>query len=213
MIMAPDSIDFHPEFCQKVLPFKKPTLIDKFLALTLKESSAIVSLAKQTGTPIMSSSALAFAVELEQLMDSVPKEPTEMYSRGLSKWAGYGIHTIAPVLRVMGANFKRLIDTGTPTAHTVTLDYGQNRNAVIEVRQAENEWDVFPWQFGIRAGDKYIGATVKDFDGFYTNLMRQVIHFFKTGNPNFPIESSLAAVRILEDAVKSQQAGGQWITY
>lgn len=213
MVMAPDNVDFHKEFCQKVLPFKKPTFIDKFLSQSYAEAGVIVNLAKQSGTPIMSSSALAFAVELEQLLDSIPKEPTEMFSRGLGKWAGYGIHTIAPILRVMGTDFKRLIDTGTPTAHTVTLDYGQERQAVIEVRNAENEWDFFPWQFGVRVGDKYVGATVKDFDGFYTNLMKRIIQFFKTGQSAFPIDSSLAAVRILEDSVKSQQINGQWLTY
>jgi hypothetical protein len=211
MVMAPDNIDFHRRFCEIVLPFKKPTVIDKFLAPNLAEAHAIVDIAKKNGTRIMSSSALAFAVELEKHLPMVKAGISEMFVRGFGKWEGYGVHTIAMAMRVMGGDFQRLIDTGTPLTHIVTLDYGSGKIVTIEVREAENQHEVCPWQFGFRVGKKYISAMIKDYDGFYQNLMKSAVAFFKGGNPEYPAETALATVAVLELAVKSQQAGGVWI--
>src|SRR5436305_2043862 len=81
-------------------------------------------------------------------------------------WEYYGVHTIAMALRIMGSNVKRGIDTGTGTARTVTLDFGANRRAVMDVRTAENEWDEFNWRFAFRSGDRYVSADIRDYDGF-----------------------------------------------
>jgi len=211
MVMAPDNIQSHRRFCEAVLPFKKPTFIDKHLAPQIADAKAIVELAKKYGTPIMSSSALAFAVELEQALSLIKEPVLEMFSRGFSNWDYYGVHTIAIALRVMGANFKRLIDTGTEQTHFITLDYGNARIATIEVRTGENQQEIFPWQFGIKVGSRYISDIIKDYDGFYINLMKNACKFFKGGEAKYSVESALATVTILENAVDSQKHGGIWI--
>ncbi len=211
MVLAPDNIEEHLGLSRKVLPFGKPTHIDKFLSPTLTDAREIVRLAHEHKAPFVTSSALRYAVELEAVIPQIQEPPTEMYARGLAAWNGYAVHTIAMVLRVMGPSALRLIDTGTPNARTVTLDYGSGRRAQIDVRTAANEWSVFPWQFGIRIGDNYMCATVTDFDGFYANEMKEVVEFFKTGQPQVPAEEGLMIVAILEGAVRSQAAGGEWI--
>jgi len=211
MILAPDNIEEHLKLCRRVFPARKPTFVDKFLAPCLAEAREIVRLSKDNGTPIASSSALRYAVELEAALGQIKETPTEMYARGMGNWGGYGVHTVAMVLRVMGASPKRLIDTGTPTARTITLDYGDGRRAHLDVRTAANEWEVFPWQFGIRAGDRYTCSTIADYDGFYANEMKAVAAFLKSGQPGVPVEEALMMVAILEGASCSQQAGGEWI--
>ncbi|MFB3895188.1 MAG: Gfo/Idh/MocA family oxidoreductase [bacterium] len=211
MVMAPDNIEFHRRFCEIVLPFKKPTLIDKFLAPNIADAEAIVALAKKHGTRIMSSSSLAFAMELEQHLPMFKENISEMFVRGFGNWEGYGVHTIAMALRVFGGKFSRLIDTGNPATRLVTVDYGSGKTLSIEVREAENQHEVCPWQFGFRVGKKYISAVIKDYDGFYQNLMKYAAVFFKGGESEYPIDSALATVAILELATKSQQAGGVWI--
>jgi hypothetical protein len=211
MVMAPDNIEFHRRFCEAVLPFKKPTLIDKFLALNFADAKYIVDLANQTGTPIMSSSALACSVELEQHLPTFKEGISETFVRGFGKWEGYGVHTIAMAMRIMGGKFNRIIDTGFGTTHFVTLDYGSGKFATIEVREAENQHEACPWQFGFRVGKKIICGTVKDYDGFYHNLMKYVCAFFKGSASAFSIDTALGTVAILELAVKSQKQGGVWV--
>jgi hypothetical protein len=211
MVMAPDNIDFHRRFCEIVLPLKKPTLIDKFLAPNIAEAEAIVASAKKNGTRIMSSSALAFAVELEQHLPTAKEGITEMFVRGFGKWEGYGVHTVAMAMRVIGGKFNRLIDTGNASTRWITVDYGSGKMLTIEVREAENQHEVCPWQFGFRVGKKYISAVIKDYNGFYQNLMKYATVFFKGDEPEYPSDTALATVAILELATKSQQAGGVWV--
>ncbi len=214
MVMSPNNNEYHRMLAEKVIPYGKPVYIDKFLSPYYKEAEAIVNFAKEHKVPLMSSSALAFAVELEALKPEITEAPMEMFCKGISSWSNYGVHSIAPVVQVMGSDFKRLINVGTPNDHIVVLDYGNNKKATIEVYTCENEWQFAPaWQLGIKVGNKYIGAPVKEFDAFYANLFKEVVKFFKTGEAGFSIDKSLALVKILEDAPKSLAAGGEWINY
>ena len=87
----------------------------------------------------------------------------------------------------------------------------RERRAFITVRTAESEYGHFPWQIGIRLDpQKYLSATVADFDGFYANLMTRNIEFFRTGEGGFPGELAMALVAVLEGAEESQ-AGGVWV--
>ena len=63
----------------------------------------------------------------------------------------------------------------------------------------------------MRVGDRYLSDTIRDYDGFYANLMRNAAAFFRTGQPQAPVEEALMTVAILEGALRSQQAGGKWI--
>lgn len=212
LVLAPDNIEEHPELAKAVLPFGKPTLIDKFLAPTAAEAKEIVELSKRHGAPIFSSSALRYAVELEAALPVMKRESvTDTLVRGLSQWDGYGVHTLAMALRILGYDVRRLIDTGTKTARVVTLDYRDGKRAVVDVRTAVNEWQILGWSFAARVGDHYVAETIKDFDGFYANLMRRAASFFKLGKSDMPVEEALMIVAILEGANRSLKAGGEWI--
>ncbi len=157
-------------------------------------------------------SALRYAAELNELLRDVPQPITEMYSRGMGKWQGYGIHTVSPVVRAMGGGVKRIIDTGVPGASFVTVDYGAGRRATIEVRACENGYEVCPWQLGIRVGNKYRVTTVTQFDQFYANQLQAVTAFFASGQPDITPEEAVEVVAILEGAQRSQEAGGVWVS-
>jgi predicted dehydrogenase len=214
IVLAPDNIEEHPKLAAVVLPFGKPTLIDKFLAPTYEEAKEIVDLAAKHNVPILSSSSLRYAVELEAAMPEIQAgEVSDGFFTGMGKWSGYGVHTLAMALRVMGYDVKRVIDTGTPMGRSVTLDYGDGRRATLDVRHAANEWDHFGWSFAAKVGDKYVGAKIADFDGFYMNLMRRTAAFFRTGQPDMDVEEALWTVRLLRGAEASQELGGEWVTY
>lgn len=214
MVLAPDNVEEHPRLCATVLPFGKPTLIDKFLAPSYDEAREIVDLAARHRTPIFSSSSLRYAVELEAAMPELQAGTvTEGLFTGMGKWAGYGVHTLSMALRVMGCDVKRVIDTGTLSGRSVTLDYGDGRRATLDVRHAANEWDHFGWSFAGKVGERYVGAKIADFDGFYANLMRRAAAFFRTGKSDMDIEESVWTVRLLRGADASQELGGEWVSF
>lgn len=212
-ILAPDNIDDHLKLAEQVLPCGKPTAIDKALAFNVADAKAIVELSRKYNVPITSSSALAFAVELDELKPQITSDPTEVWVSGMGEWKNYGLHTLSMALRVMGPGIERLIDTGTDDSRMVTLEYADGRKGFVTVRWSDNLYGDFPWVLGIRLShDKFLQATIKDYDGFYTNLLRRVIEFFKTGQPPFPGELAMELVAVLESADKSKASGNQWVT-
>lgn len=210
-VLAPDDICDHLALCREVLPYGKPTAIDKALAFTVADAKEIVALADRHGAKITSSSALAFAVELEDLLTQVEGRPTECWVTGMGEWKNYGLHTLAMALRVMGPGIKRLMDTGTESSRMVTIEYADGRRAYVSVRWSEDMWELFPWTLGVRLShEKYLTTTVRDYDGFYANLMRHVIEFFQTGEGGFPGALAMELVSVLESADKSLPTG-QWV--
>lgn len=212
MVLAPDNLADHLALCEQVLPAGKPTFIDKLLSPILPDAEQIVRLAQQHSTPITSSSALRFAVELEAMRPNLTDTVLEAFARGMGEWMGYGVHTVALIAALMGTGATRVIDIGTPASRNLAIDYADGRRAFVEVRDCENMWNVFPWVFGARVGDTYHVDTVKDYTGFYRNLMVMVVKFFKTGEPPVSPQEALEMVRILDAANRSQQAGGVWVT-
>jgi len=210
MVLAPDNIDAHLGLCARVFPSGKPALVDKFLAPNLREAKEIVDLAKAHGNKLFSASSLRFAVELKDALKDVTSKPADAFARGMGDWNGYGVHTLSMVIGALGADVKRLIDTGNAKNAALTLEYADGRRAWVDVRSAENMWEALPWSFGVRIDDKYVTRTIKDFDGFYANLMREAVAFFKTGTSPVSTEEMLRVVAILESAAKSR-ASGAWI--
>ncbi len=212
IVLAPDNIEAHPALAAEVLPAGKPTVIDKFLAPTVREAREIVSLAKAHGAPVFSSSALRFAVELEAAVgDQQPGDCPAAFARGMGSWSGYAVHTVAMIQRIMGVGVRRLINTGRQDANTVTLDYGGDRRAAVDVREGSNMWEQLNWMFAARSGDAYVGSAITDYDGFYANLMRRAVRFFQSGQPEISPEEAIEMVAVLEGAEVSRQQGGVWI--
>ena len=211
MVLAPDNIDAHLALCRKVFPAGKRTLVDKFLAPNVAEARQIVELAQQHQVALFSASSLRFAVELEAALKEAATKPTDAFSRGMGEWGGYGVHTLSMVVGALGADVKRLINTGDAHSTSVTLEYADGRRAWIDVRDAANMWEALPWSFGLRIGDKYVTAQVKDFDGFYANLMRQAVQFFKSGTSPVSTAEMLKVVAILEGTEQSRKTG-EWVT-
>jgi hypothetical protein len=212
LVLAPDNIEAHLPLAADILPAGKPVFFDKLLAPDLSTAREIVRQAMRYNAPVFSSSALRFAAELE----TVPKfdgKPTEAIARGLGQWDCYGVHTLSLAFALMGHGVRRVIDTGTATARTVTLDYGSGRRAVVDCRTAANEWDVFPWTFALRlpGADRCFAATVTDYNAFYANLLCQVLAFFRTGHAPAGTEGLLETVAVLETADRSLKRQGEWM--
>ena len=213
MVLSPDNIEDHLAQCKIALPYGKPTLVDKFLAPTLAEAQEIASLAATHNTPIFTSSSLRFAAELDSLIyDIGDASVTESRFTGMGRWEIYGVHTLCMALRVMGANVVRVVDTGTDTAHTVTLDYGNGARCVLDVRSADDQYAQFPWTIAVRVGDAYFQRTVLDHDGFYHNLMKQTADFFASGVSPIAIAESIATVAVIEAGSRSFQQDSTWVT-
>ena len=210
MVLAPNNPEKHLEVGGSALASGKPVYVDKFLAHTPENAEAMIALAKKAKTPLMCASALRFAVELDELDKKLKGQPVAVFARGYGKFPVYGVHTINLVLRYFGADIRRVIDTGEAAARFITIE-GAGGKATMEVRDAKNGKDASPWQVGFVVDEKIEMATVKDTEGFYANLMRKAVEFFKTGTSPVGVEEQLASVQLQSASEKSFAEGGKWV--
>ncbi len=210
LVLCPNNAETHLDVARPALASGKPVFIDKMLAKTPEDARAIIALGKEGGSPIMSSSSLRFALELEELDKKIDGAPVQgVFARGLGNFPIYGIHTITLALRYYGADVRRVIDTGEEDARLLTLD-GPGGKASIEVRNSENQYESTPWQVGVRVGNRYETAIIRDNDGFYENLMRNALEFFRTGQSPVSVEEQLALVLVQHAAEQSFATGNVW---
>lgn len=209
MVLAPDNISDHLALCERVIPNASRVLVDKFLSTTLDDARRIVELAERHRTGLFSASSLRFAVELEAALE--PGEAAlEATARGMGDWMNYGVHTVSLILGAMGPGISRVLDTGGSRAAEVTLEWSDGRRAWLECRSASNQWETLGWSFGFAREDAWVGGAVRDYDGFYANLMSRTLTFFETGASPVSTREMLETVAVLEAAARSRARGGEW---
>lgn len=220
LVLAPNNPETHLEVARPALATGKPVFIDKMLAQTPEDAREIIRLARESGSPLMSSSGLRFALELDELDGRLgggtgegagAGEGAAVFARGLGKFPIYGVHTITLALRYYGPDVRRVIDTGQEGDRLLTLD-GPRGKASIEIRDSENQYEATPWQVGVRSGTRYETVTITNFDGFYENLMRKAVEFFRTGHSPISVEEQLAVVEVQAAAEQSLASGNNWVT-
>ena len=209
--LAPNNPEKHLELAGEALLSGKPVFLDKMLAQSPEHAREILKLAREHNTPLMSSSGLRFAKELDAITAKLDGPVNTVFARGLGKFPIYAIHTITMALRFFGGDVRRVIDTGAEGARLLSLDGGGSRRATVDVRESENAYETTPWQVGVLIGGKYEVATVADFDGFYANLMVHALKFLETGESPMSHEEMLANVVVQAAAEQSFAAGGTWV--
>lgn len=210
MVLAPNNPEVHLDLARPALEAGKPVFIDKDLAGCVRSAREIIRLSERNQAPVFAASALRFASELDALEEREPPPYDAVFARGLGKWRGYAVHTIAMALRLFGTRVLRVIDTGQDDARCVTLDDGRRR-CVIDVRLSENQYDTTPWQVGALVSGKYEMATVTRFDQFYVNLIQEVVEFFRTGISPISTDEMILTVAIEKSAELSLAEGGVWV--
>ncbi len=212
LVLAPDNFEVHRELALPAVASGKPVFVDKYLAPTLGEARELVDTADRHGTPLMSSSALYFAAEIEDLLagDNPPRVECFL-ARGMGHWNGYGVHTAALAFRAVGqTRLERVRAMGRPQDVIVELEF-TTAWGTLEVRQARNQFDVFPWQLGLRSGDDYRIATVRDYEGFYVRLMKATVDFFRGASSPIPHGLMLDIVAVIEGVQRSLERDGAWV--
>jgi hypothetical protein len=213
IVLAPDNVGDHLELASDALKSGKPVMVDKTLSNQLADAKAIVELSKKHNAPLMSTSSLRFSVELEELLAAVGESKLDgIFSRGFGKLRGYGIHSIAPALRVLNGRIKRVINTGGGKGNFITLEAEDGRLVHLDIRESENQYEATPWQVGAKSGEKYHVATITKFDDFYANLMHRTVTFFRSGKSPISNEEMLDAVAVEIAAEESARKGGEWIS-
>jgi hypothetical protein len=202
----------HLKELEPVAKAQKPVFIDKPFAASLSDAKAMVRLVKEHDVPCFSCSSLRFDSAIAGFVadeaargkivgcDAFSPAHLERTNPGLF-W--YGIHGVEILYTVMGRGCQRVGCTSVPGADFAVGVWSDGRIGTMR---------------GLRDGKADYGASVvceKVFSrvtasgDFYARLVEQIVKFFQTGKPPFPIDETLEICAFIDAAWRSSQVGGK----
>lgn len=192
IILAPSTPERHLHYAKAVLPWQKPTYIDKTFAPNLAVAKEIFALAEEYGTPFFSTSALRCAEELERFSDV----KNLIVTGGGSSLEEYVVHLTELAVILLRDQFcsvtvvrqgkQRIFHLNTEKDKCATLIFTPRMPFVIE---SENEDGISTY------------ASVKS--DFFRHLMRDILQFFDSGKPPFDPAETLEVMRVRDMILKA----------
>lgn len=200
IILAPSNPEKHLEYAKRVLPFKKPTYIDKPFAESKKAAKEIFDIANKFGTPFFSSSALRYAEELS----SKAKCLSVATQGGGSNLPEYIIHQAEMVVKKMGVGAVKIKgEKLCDSQFTFTVGYADGRMAGMHFAVGA--------AFTVTMTDEKGTECKKIESAFFKFLIKDIIAFFNIKKPSFDINETLEANRLMTGAIKAANKPDKWI--
>lgn len=200
--------DGRPHY-EEVLPAikaRKPVFVDKPVAEDLAGVIKIYDLAKKSGVPIFSSSALRYVdnatkINKAEVLSAFTYSPAAL-EKSHTDLFWYGIHGVELLYAVMGSGCREVMQLQHTDAEDQVTGYW-DRDRVGTFR-------------GIRSGKRSFGGTVfttndiitlDTFTG-YRSLVVKAVEFFKTGKSPVSPEETIEIYAFMEAAMESKRKGG-----
>lgn len=210
-----ESVDGRPHLKQAEPVFKarKPVFIDKPVAGSLADAIAIYDMAKETGTPVFSSSALRFAPGIAAMREGKlgavagcdAYSPCELEEHHPDLF-WYGVHGVETLFTIMGTGCETVSRTSTPGSDVAVGVWKGGRIGTFRGIR-----DGAPHDFGATVfGAKGIGQS----GGYvgYQPLVVEIVKFFKTGETPVSPEETLEIFAFMEAADESKRQDGRPVT-
>lgn len=195
---------------QSALPFLKagvPTFVDKPLSTDPDEARRIIELARSSGAPFFSCSALRFANEIRdrQALAAKVGEITTICAVGVNELFYYGVHPLEAMVTVMGPGIQSVLNAGRPGEAIVRVRFRDGRQAVMVVYE---KGFAYTLELTLHGTKGHLHVPILDSEGFYTNMLSAFLDMVETRQPPFPPEETLEIIQALVLAKQSVAEGG-----
>ncbi len=192
LVLAPSNPETHLAFAKAVLPFGKPTYIDKTFAPDTATALEIFALADKHHTPLFSSSALRYSTELDTWKDA----KNIITCGGGSNAPEYIIHQAEMVIRLLKdepISFSAETQ-GTQIIFRATFKSGSEASMVY----------ARSLPFGVCAesvSGEETNALIKS--DTFGGLIRDILRFYETGKPSFDRSETINVMKLREGVLKA----------
>jgi hypothetical protein len=201
-ILAPTNPEKHLPYAKAVLPYGKPTYIDKTFAPSLEEAKEIFAIAEKHGTPFFSSSALRYEAALDDVADC---RSITVFMSGRTA-DEYIIHDIEMVVKKLGVGANKVMCVLNGNQHLFHLGYADDRSACLVCAP-----------FGLPGStimeSATEGKTVKSRSAIFNELIADILRFFGEKTVSFDVAQTLEAMKIRDAVLASRDNCGQWIEF
>ncbi|MBA2482143.1 MAG: Gfo/Idh/MocA family oxidoreductase [Planctomycetes bacterium] len=198
VILAPSNPETHLPLCEAILPFGKPTYVDKTFAPDLATAKAIFALADRHGAAVQTSSALRYTTVQAEVAKLAPGALRHVVAWGGGTTFGeYAIHPVELVVSCMGADAVAVMRRGSGTYGQILIDFSDGRTAVINVCTEGQT----PFTAALTTAEGTTHVTVDD-SRLFVDLPAAVLDFFAAGEAAIDRRESLAIRAILDAAAE-----------
>ncbi|MBQ9968378.1 MAG: Gfo/Idh/MocA family oxidoreductase [Oscillospiraceae bacterium] len=202
VILSPDDPENHLPYAKAVLPYGKPTYMDKPFAATVEDALEMEALIKAHGTPFFTTSALRYATELDAVEDCYAIA-TMGGGRAVLQ---YLIHQIEMVVKKLGIGAKTVrMQKLCEDQKLFTVRYADDRSAVMHFAAGAP----FAVTMSQRGADAVTHSPVTS--AIFDELILDMVRFFETGRSSFDMAETMEANRIFAACLKAEQTPDQEI--
>ena len=194
VILSPKNPETHLKYAEAVLPYGKPTYIDKTFAPDLETAEKIFALAKEYNTPFFSTSALRYAEELNAV--DAPKQMMAM--GGGSNLPEYFVHLGEMVVKKMGLGVQGVAAVQNGPQWVLKADYADGRSAVMVYAAA------LPYGLYFANGETEVWKDVRS--SFFDGLIADMLRFFESGKTSFDPAETLEVMKLRDMALAAVAA-------
>jgi len=206
MVLAPSNPEVHLDLCRRILPFRKPTYVDKTFAPNHDIARQIFALADQHGTPIQTTSALRYTNAQDEVRKAAPAKVEHMITwGGGGSFDEYAIHPLELLISIMGHEATGLMRRGTAERAQLIIEFTGGRTGVVNVFPKTNT--PFAASFTTEKATRYVEVDVSK---IFVNNQAAILDFFAAGKPNIDRRESLTLMRLL-DAARDPRATKQFV--
>lgn len=195
MVLAPSNPEVHLDLCRRILPFGKPTYVDKTFAPNHEIARQIFALADQHRTPMQTSSALRYTNVQDEVRKAGGKVEHMITWGGGGSFDEYAIHPLELLISVMGPDATALMRRGAPERAQLLVEFAGGRTGVANVFPKTTT--PFAASFTTEKATRYLEV---DVPRIFANNLAAILDFFTAGKPNVDRRESLTIMRLLDAA-------------
>lgn len=211
--------DDHPAPARLALEAGVPTFIDKPFANDLADVRALVQLATERNVPLMSCSAVRYAVEVLELQPRL----ASFGALNLAVTSGpavgdfpnprarhpffYGSHPVELLHTLLGGDAEAVTTHRTARCDVGLVHYADGRQGVINLLHKSPSL-----YHGVVYGESGWGEIdIRQWETFYVGTLERIITMGETRTPPFPIDWAVEVMAVMTALIRSAESGGQRI--
>ena len=189
----------HAELAGPFLKAGVPTFVDKPMTTKLEDAVRLFDLAEKHNAPLMSGSALRYAVELAELDADAIGKPSAIVSVGPGEWFYYGIHAVELALTISPARPVAVRRTKNEQKDVVLVEMDDDSIlTIMTLRDA-----AYTFQASVFGSEGAKTIDVVDGMGFYSNEMQAVVEMIDSGKPAASRQQTLDVLAVLHAGILS----------
>jgi predicted dehydrogenase len=201
----------HLDYVKRTAKYKRPTFIDKPVAVTSTDAKQIYDIAQQGGFPLMSASSLRYA---DALTTSLAEHPGHIFGCDVygpmaiqptqPGWFWYGVHIVEIANRIMGTGCQQVSVVKNDDFDVMTATWADGRIATLRGHRKGHS------RFGVAVHrekeSQYLDLSSYK-RSYYANMLDAILKTLPNGKSDIAPESTLEIVRLIEAANESRETG------